>query len=237
LLSPFWATRASARTVHLDSRTGDSLYFRVASTSGSKPDHPYRSNVSVRVSPVSLRFIEAQYSPSRGDSSQLAERYGDRGAPAAWASSTNRWRRPAGRAGFSAPRRGVVGDLAHGRLRPYRPCPRTRRFRRGRIETAPTAPYSGDTVFCKPRCHAGVNDGSTLSTGAIRPPPHCFGMIASSCRRRRAVLMLPFSCPFGATKSGKRQQTPAQGEGRALQDFTSDDVRSGSLRHTRAKSG
>ena len=69
------------------------------------------------------------------------------------------------------------------------------------------------------------------------PRARCFGMIAFACRRRRAFLMLPFSCPFGATKSGKRQQTPAQGEGRELQDSMSDDARSGRVWHIAAKDG
>ena len=48
---------------------------------------------------------------------------------------------------------------------------------------------------------------------------------------------LPFSCPFGAPKSGKWQQAPAQSEGRRSPDSSSDGARSGNLQHTAAKRG
>jgi hypothetical protein len=46
---------------------------------------------------------------------------------------------------------------------------------------------------------------------------------------------LPFSCPFGAPKTGKLQQTPAQSEGQKSPDSRSDGAGSGNVQHTRAK--
>jgi hypothetical protein len=54
-------------------------------------------------------------------------------------------------------------------------------------------------------------------------------------QRRRGIRCdstLPFSCPFGAPKSGKWQQAPAQSEGRRSPDSSSDGVRSGNV-HSR----
>ena len=48
---------------------------------------------------------------------------------------------------------------------------------------------------------------------------------------------LPFSCPFGATKSSKRQQAAAQSEGRKSEGSKSEDARAGSVRHMHANGG
>jgi hypothetical protein len=48
---------------------------------------------------------------------------------------------------------------------------------------------------------------------------------------------LPFSCPFDATKSGKRQQAAAQSEGRKSTDSANDVARSGNIEHIAAKGG
>jgi hypothetical protein len=48
---------------------------------------------------------------------------------------------------------------------------------------------------------------------------------------------LPFSCPFRATRSSKRQQRAAQSEGRKSPDSTRDEARFGNLRQTAAKRG
>jgi hypothetical protein len=48
---------------------------------------------------------------------------------------------------------------------------------------------------------------------------------------------LPFSCPFGAPKSGKLQQAPAQSEGRRSPDSSSDDAHFSKVQHTPAKGG
>jgi hypothetical protein len=48
---------------------------------------------------------------------------------------------------------------------------------------------------------------------------------------------LPLSCPFGATRSGKRQQRAAQSESRKSFDSRCDDARSGSVQHPAAKRG
>ena len=48
---------------------------------------------------------------------------------------------------------------------------------------------------------------------------------------------LPFSCPFGAPRSGKGQQGSAQGEGRKSAEPTRDEARSGSVQQTAAKGG
>src|SRR4029077_4051193 len=48
---------------------------------------------------------------------------------------------------------------------------------------------------------------------------------------------LPFSCPFVATNSGKRQQGATQSEGRESRDSMGDGARSGNFQHTAAKDG
>jgi hypothetical protein len=48
---------------------------------------------------------------------------------------------------------------------------------------------------------------------------------------------LPFSCPFGAPKTGKRQQAPAQSEGQKSSDSRSDRAGSGNVQHKAAKGG
>jgi hypothetical protein len=51
------------------------------------------------------------------------------------------------------------------------------------------------------------------------------------------VRTLPFSCLFGAPKSGKWQQRRAQGEGGKSADSTRDEAQSDNARHTAAKGG
>jgi hypothetical protein len=56
------------------------------------------------------------------------------------------------------------------------------------------------------------------------------------CSGGRSVT-LPFSCPFDAPASRKRQQAPAQSEGLKSTASTGDGARSGNVQHTGAKGG
>jgi hypothetical protein len=48
---------------------------------------------------------------------------------------------------------------------------------------------------------------------------------------------LPFFCPFGAPKTGKRQQAPAQSEGQTSSDSRSNRAGFGNVQHMAAKGG
>ena len=80
------------------------------------------------------------------------------------------------------------------------------------------------------------------SARTSRRATDCFGSCPSPILDRRRLAgsppeTLPFSCPFGAPRCGKRQQRAAQSETGKSSDSRCDAARSGSVQHTAAKGG
>jgi hypothetical protein len=72
--------------------------------------------------------------------------------------------------------------------------------------------------------------------GSTKKYPNC-GRLFHISNGHSSRSTLPFSCPFDATKSGKRQQAAAQSEGQKSADSARDEAGSGNAQHAAAKGG